>query len=299
MWVQKVPGGGVLALAFAPDGRTLYTKDGGGWVSRWDVSARTGGRAFSLGRTEHRYYGGFGFAGRGRYLVAVGRPVVVLDTTTGAVRELDPRALTDYAVVTSTIAPDPFEARLLALQESGELATWDLDAWCPGPALRGPGRPVHARRFDLMPHGRALVRVNAKEDYAVYDLPTDTVVARVSPRLIHANPFGQPAPDGRTLLMYAEHRIRVWDLPTRRPRGEPVVSLHPGTITAFHPTEPVFAALDARGHPTLFGLEGAQPLRTLDFGLGAQVQCVCFAPDGLTCAVGGSNKQFAVFDVDI
>jgi hypothetical protein len=29
------------------------------------------------------------------------------------------------------------------------------------------------------------------------------------------------------------------------------------------------------------------------------VNCFAFAPDGLTCAVGGSGRQFVVFDVDV
>jgi len=99
--------------------------------------------------------------------------------------------------------------------------------------------------------------------------------------------------------MYAEHRIHVWDIPTRKLRAGPVQSLHPGTITAFHPTAPVFAALDAEECLTLFSLEDARPLRSLDFALGTQVQSVAFSPDGLTCAVGGSKRQFAVFDVDL
>ena len=33
MWIQKVPGGGVTALAYSTDGGTLYTCDGGSWVT--------------------------------------------------------------------------------------------------------------------------------------------------------------------------------------------------------------------------------------------------------------------------
>ena len=48
------------------------------------------------------------------------------------------------------------------------------------------------------------------------------------------------------------------------------------------------------------GQRTAEPDRaSLDFALGKYVTCAAFSPDGLTCAVGGSNKQFAVFDVDI
>jgi hypothetical protein len=60
---------------------------------------------------------------------------------------------------------------------------------------------------------------------------------------------------------------------------------------------------------SLVSLETGEELRTLDFDAGkpppqqslrfSPVTCAAFSPDGLTCAVGGSNKQFAVFDVDV
>jgi hypothetical protein len=40
-------------------------------------------------------------------------------------------------------------------------------------------------------------------------------------------------------------------------------------------------------------------VRSFDFEQGSRVRCACFAPDGLTCAVGGSNGRFTVFDVDL
>lgn len=35
------------------------------------------------------------------------------------------------------------------------------------------------------------------------------------------------------------------------------------------------------------------------FAVGKRVTCAAFSPDGLTCVVGRSNKQFAVFDIDV
>jgi hypothetical protein len=32
---------------------------------------------------------------------------------------------------------------------------------------------------------------------------------------------------------------------------------------------------------------------------GGGVRALAYSPDGLACAVGRSNKQFAVFDVDV
>jgi hypothetical protein len=69
---------------------------------------------------------------------------------------------------------------------------------------------------------------------------------------------------------------------------------------AVHPTLPMFATRDPNGHVGLFSFETGEALRTFDFAVGkSTLRSVCFSPDGLTGAVGGSNKQFAVFDVDV
>jgi hypothetical protein len=81
-------------------------------------------------------------------------------------------------------------------------------------------------------------------------------------------------------------------------RVESVPSYAPWSIIAFHPTAPMFAAVKSRRELTLFRLDTGEIVRSFDFGIGF-VESVCFSPDGLTCAVGGSNKQFAVFDVDL
>jgi WD40 repeat protein len=70
-------------------------------------------------------------------------------------------------------------------------------------------------------------------------------------------------------------------------------------LFAFNPTLPVFVGLNAKKVLTLFSTGTGEPIRSLDFALGKKVKCVCFSPDGLTCAVGGSNKQFAIFDIDV
>jgi hypothetical protein len=74
----------------------------------------------------------------------------------------------------------------------------------------------------------------------------------------------------------------------------------PANLWAVHPALPIIATRNAESHITLFSLDTGEPLRALDFAVGTStVRCVRFSPDGLTCAAGGSNKQFAVFDVDL
>jgi WD40 repeat protein len=93
----------------------------------------------------------------------------------------------------------------------------------------------------------------------------------------------------------------MWDISHRTRRAGPVDidNRHGERAFAFHPTAPVFVAIDRSKNLTLFSAETGAPIRSLDFALGRNVNCAAFSPDGLTCAVGGSNKQFAVFDVDL
>jgi WD40 repeat protein len=106
------------------------------------------------------------------------------------------------------------------------------------------------------------------------------------------------SPDGNSLLWLGGDRAQIWNAADLSVRVESVPSHAPWSVIAFHPTAPVFAAQNPRRELTLFRLDTGEVLRSFDFGIGF-VQSVCFAPDGLTCAVGGSNKQFAVFDVDL
>ncbi len=75
------------------------------------------------------------------------------------------------------------------------------------------------------------------------------------------------------------------------------------THLAFHPSKPLFAFCTSKppkGWPgtAWFGdLETGEPVAVPDPGFKAASR-VAFAPDGLTCAVGSTNREFAVFDLD-
>jgi WD40 repeat protein len=92
--------------------------------------------------------------------------------------------------------------------------------------------------------------------------------------------------------------MTLWDAAAHRPRAEQIQCMADRRLV-FNPIFPVFAAVNRDDVLGIWSLETGAPLRALDFELGRRVRCACFSPDGLTCAVGGSNKQFAVFDVDL
>lgn len=303
MWLQKVRGG-VDAMAFSPDGRHLYTADSGGWVTEWDVAARTGRRLFSVERGSQ--WGMFCAAG-GRFLVTRSYDPVVWDRLAGAeyvrpdLSEKDAIQRTGYC---SMIASPGDDTRLLVAGEVGtKIRTWDTATRKFGPLFARWPNSGRIGWFDVSP-----------------DRATVAVLHRNPPRLIlsdratgvQTNRLDVPddafrvrfSPDGTTLAIRVGTRLDLWHPASGQVSRveQAVVSPDrdggPFWVFAFHPTLPVFAALNRDGTPTLFDRATHQPIRSLDFPLGKRVHCLTFSPDGLTCAVGGSNKQFVVFDVD-
>jgi WD40 repeat protein len=300
MWVQKVPGGGVDALAFAPDGRTLYTLDGGGWLTAWDVAARAGRRL------AHGLYRRYDLARL--YVLADGRVVVradafsVLDPAGVLLRQSEPPGLGNNSY--AHVRPDGRVYYSRDRQRSA--AAWNLGTGAPEPGFDVPDEvPLlsFVRNFELSPDGRSVVVVLDHHGPAVlFGLADDRTlrdlvpVAGVGP--VHRARF---SPDGHTLVTttVTPARLAVWDIPTRTVRAKGVAFSPTRGLFAFNPVYPLFAALREDEALAVWRLEDGRPVRALDFALGRYVRCVAFSPDGLTCAVGGSNKQFAVFDVDL
>jgi WD40 repeat protein len=313
VWIQNVPGGGVRALAYSPDGRTLYTRDADRWVTAWDVQDRTGTRLVRAGGTYYPSHPepGFGTADRGQFLVADGLPPYVIDLgtgesyrfDTGALRlpnPADPNEPLELGAGVGLIQPDPFAPRLLAFLPNGVVASWDLATRRPGADLGAPRPELVGSRFRPMPDGRALFRHRSNSSaVSLFDAAAGGFTTTFEVRCPAPNFEPLPAPDGRTALLFCGRGAFLWDRAASEPRARPVKAGPPLAAVAFHPTQPVFVAPDGDKVLTLFSTETGEPIRSLDFGLGKKVTCVAFSPDGLTCAVGGSNKQFAVFDVDL
>ena len=112
---------------------------------------------------------------------------------------------------------------------------------------------------------------------------------------------GRFSPDGQTLVLFLLYPtgLALWDVASRTLRGSEIKYDPENGPFAFNPASPLFAVRAVDGAFTVRRLSDGQPVRSLDIPIGKSIQCAAFAPDGLTCAIGGSNKQFAVFDVDL
>src|SRR4051794_33404345 len=76
MWIQNVPGGDVNAVAFSPDGGTLYTQDGGRWYTAWDPATHAGRRLFRYSECGNHFPRMF-TSPDGRFLVSNTSPPLV------------------------------------------------------------------------------------------------------------------------------------------------------------------------------------------------------------------------------
>lgn len=289
MWVQRV-GGGVNALAYAPDARTLFTHDGTSWVYGWDVAKRLRRKVFHLTYDEQgRVYRDGLYTVGGRYLIV---------EPGGRTRGLD------------LVANAPLED---LAEKLGYGAT--SPAWA-GPVVHFITRDrMGVGAYDLVTGRQTCTHTlpPGLDRLAKYALSPDGSAALVdeSGRAAFVRPDGSSvrlpdsyasgvrvSPDGRSLLWLDGGSLQVVDTADLSVRLDAVPCYAPWATFAFHPTEPVFAAVNPARELTLFRLDTGAPIRSFDFAIG-NARCVAFAPDGLTCAVGGSNRQFAVFDVDL
>jgi WD40 repeat protein len=295
VWIQK--GQGVTHLAYSPDGRILYAIESGGALTAWDIASRTGRTV--RGRRDWWMLTARLFPlADGRRLVWLDGWATVLDANSGD--DLGGvRGLTDHKSGLRTVTPD---GRVFYLKSGAvAVAAWNLTTREPEPQREVPKAARRGiRSFDISKDEELVALVGLKGAVTVYDWGDGPGLQ--NPLALDATADDvRFAPDGRTLAVFSGRTVQMWDLSRGVAAGKPVTLAPqpPNETFAFHPAAPLFLALDRDRHLTLFSLETGEPVRSLDFGLGKRVACVAFSPDGLTCAVGGSNKQFAVFDVDV
>jgi WD40 repeat protein len=293
MWIQKVPAGGIDGLAYTPDGRTLYTAARGGSFSAWDTVTHAGRiLCYTPGGSTR------GLVASGRILVARRFPLV-LAWELGSGREIG--HLNPSVPYDALFVPGNDERILYRSNDRLSLLAWEPERGALDAKFAGPFSS-EIRAYDISPNAQTIaIAYTASRTVSLHDATASNGLTR-SEEFWSGLVWGvRFSPDGRTLAVFSGGQLHLCDLPSLARRGEPVNidSRHGDATFAFHPTAPIFITLNHEKHLTLFSSETGEPLRSLDSALGRYVRCVVFSPDGLTCAVGGSNKQFAVFDVDL
>ncbi|MCI0702015.1 MAG: WD40 repeat domain-containing protein [Planctomycetia bacterium] len=297
MWIQRVPGGGVSILTYSPDGRTLYTFDRGRYLVAWDITTHERRKLGNIGWKELSQPQAIHALADGQRLVGVGRAAVVVWDIATAKELLRVERPTGYSDDSVCVTPD---GRVyFANHPNPEIRGYNLTTGNAELTRTMPGFKNQIRHFHLSPNERSLAVVFNNFTAELFDWNAEQ-------ELRHSRSLGVASnlrfsPDSRTLAICkaAPPRTALRDLATHETRVEDIRCWMTDALFAFNPAFPLLAALGPNKLLTLFSSETGQPIRSLDFSLGLHVQSIVFSPDGLTCAVGGSNKQFAVFDVDV
>lgn len=297
MWVGTLPDkkAVVNVLTFAPDGHTLYTGDSAGRVLAWDVDTRA---ARELFRRPEPANGNRGV--HDLWLTRDGARLLVNDDR----RLID--AFRPEAKPLFTAAKDswawwkyllPDGRRITSVEPEWRLALWDVTT---GERLPVPGELGAARDLTyhaLLADGTTFLTYNAmSNELGLWNIGTGEKVGELTPRGsgIRATAL---SPDTTTFVVGRDMELWVYDVPARALRHK-LKAARSFRELAFHPNGRLVASAATDKAATLWDVTAGVEVRRYDWALG-KPQSLCFSPDGLTCAVGGSKNQFGVFDVDL
>ncbi|WP_280275796.1 RIP homotypic interaction motif-containing protein [Nocardia wallacei] len=106
------------------------------------------------------------------------------------------------------------------------------------------------------------------------------------------------SPDGATLATASnDDTVRLWDVRSRKPVGEPLTSNRVMSSVAFGPEGTILAAGGADGTVRLWNAHSRQPIGELLSGNNRSVYSVAFSHDGGTLATSSADGTVRLWDV--
>jgi WD40 repeat protein/DNA-binding SARP family transcriptional activator len=255
-------GGGLNAVAISPDGRTLASAADNNTVSLWNVTTR-----------------------RRR-----GQP------------------LTGHTATVNDVAFSPDGRLLASASDDATVRLWDVASGGPaGPPLDSHTELLTSVAFS--PDGKTLVTGGSGVDIKRITLQLWDVVTR--------RPLGRPlvtptatlndmeqsivarfSPDGRLLASVAQdHKVRLWDVATRRQVGALSADTNRVRTIAFTPNGKTLASGADDGTVRLWNVRARRPLGRPLEGHESTVRSVAFDADGSTLASGGDDATVRLWRV--
>jgi WD40 repeat protein len=298
MWQQEIKRASVHSLAYSPDSTTVYTGDARGRVSAWERSTGSHQELFRLKGNNLNFIRILIAARSRRLLLALAyrTPFRVWDLDAG---QLWPESPTPEYPGVFALAPDD---RTVAYCDFDSVHFWDLQA--RGPSTARPQMSCEDKPSELVYSSRGMLGiVDGFGDVYVVD-PDDN-----SPRRLNTDDFDQRvnhdetalpvfSPDGSILAACVDQSIVMWDVAT----GEVHQRLKAGSAMvhrlAFHPRGRLLLSAGNTKKINLWDTTTGQEVNRFDWGIGSEIDCLAFSPDGMTAAAGANSGKFIVWDVD-
>ncbi|MBI5667876.1 MAG: protein kinase [Chloroflexi bacterium] len=289
----------VFGLAFSPDGSILASSGADREIILWEVT--TGQPLFRFTTDHTDWVTSLAFDPSGLLLATASndRSIRLWDATTGAAVG---DALGGNTDKVWSVAFSADGSQLVSGADDGRVLLWDVSPTYRtlGQVFEGYSEPISSVAYS--PDGTLVASADGDRngrDNAVrlWDIQRHSLEAVLEG---HLGPVAKVAfsPDGRLLASAsADQTVRLWDVNTRQPRGEPLVG-HSNAVfgVAFSLDGRLLASGSDDGTVIVWDVEAGTALGAPLTGHEDGVLTVAFSPDGKLLASGGRDNRVLLWD---
>jgi WD40 repeat protein len=272
-----------VALAWAPDGKTLVSSGQDGVLRFWDPADGK-----EIRQIKQPFSGGINaivYDPDGKHLIAGGGDgtVHVLDEATGRdARALPPPSMGAQQITAVALRPD--DGTVLTLGADGSVGARDLETGASVRLTEPPANSRFSARGALSPDGRCYAVWTGDDLMTVYDA--------AGKELFHATTLLKPleglafSPDGKTLAAWSTttSQVALWDVQSGKETGRDKGALSLGRTLTFTPDGKALAS---------FGRDGAVHVRDAASGKDVQKFPLSKAPQPVAVINAGGPLAFS------
>jgi len=289
-------GGGVYAVVFTPNGKTLATISADGTARLWDVA------------THHQIGAPLSADGSQVYAVAFSPDGKTLATAEqdGTTQLWDVSTqqqiggpLTADGSQVNAVAFSPDGKTLATAGSDGTARLWDVDTHSQiGMPLTVGGTGTDVSSVAFSPDGKTLATASSDGTARLWDVDTHREIGM--PLSAGHGPVTAVvfSPDGKMLATASGNTAQLWDVATHQPIGGPP-STGPQNLVAvaFSPDGTILATAGLDGTARLWNIALYDQIGGPLVNDGSPVDAVAFSPDGTTLATAGWDGKARLWDV--
>jgi WD40 repeat protein len=279
----------VMALAFAPDGRSLVVADSTRRLRRWEPFARPAFEVLAAHKPLQAW--AVAFSPDGKTLATAGDWGQVRLWDADTLKE--PAQLKGHTALVSCLAYSPDGRRLATGGYDKRVILWDA----AGNKVATCLAEQRVGAVAVSPDGKLLASAGGDNVVRLWDADTGRPVAVLAGHTSHVFALAF-SPDGKTLASgETDHTVRLWDVA----RGETVRVLAneaPIRGLTFSPDGQTLATGDSRGQVKFWRPDTGEAKLPVQAHESKEIRKVIFSPDGRTMATAGMDRCVRLWYAD-